>query len=285
MKRDDAARRENSGENAMAVGRAARALAVLEVVLAFVVALAAVAVVARSPLARWQAEHLGRPFAEYLALGLAALAVMALRRDSWSSWGISGRRLSRQLDDGMRCAAAFALGKALTYPLGPRQAMHSLAEPVLVVGVVAACAWLLRPRGAPPMAAALVFVVAMGDVLPARAVSALVFYALFLGPAEEVLFRGYMHSRLNRAFGRPWRLAGAPWGAGALITAGLFTVLHVLNLPVLFAGAWQPLPATAVPTFAWGLALGYLRERTGSLLPPVLAHGVPQAIAWAVLGR
>jgi hypothetical protein len=40
----------------------------------------------------------------------------------------------------------------------------------------------------------------------------LVFQFFFAGFGEEILFRGYMQSRLNEDFGRPWRLRGVSFG-------------------------------------------------------------------------
>lgn len=262
-----------------------KALALVDALAVFAAALAAVALVARSPLAQWERVHVLRPFAEYFALGLVPLAVLMLARLPLPFWGIRPQDLGSQLDASLKCLLPFAAGKALAYTLGPRQAVHSIAEPLIALGVLAACAWLLRPRASLPPLAALAVVFALSRVSPLQAVSALVFYPLFLGPAEELLFRGYIQSRLNRAFGRPFRLAGASCGAGLLGAALLFSAFHVLNLPALFAGRLDPAWETGVPTLARGLVLGYLRERTDSLLPPAVVHGVPQALAWAFLGR
>lgn len=262
-----------------------KALALLEVLVVFVAALAALAIVAGSPFAQWERAHLYRPFAEYVALGLVPLAVILLGRRPLSSWGISSRHFRTQLDASLKCLLPFAAGKAITYALSSWQPLHWFAEPIIALAVLVACAWLLRPKATPTVATALVVVAALPAFLPFKAVSALIFYPLFLGPSEELLFRGYIQSRLNCAFGRPFRFGNASCGAGLLFTAVIFSAFHVLNLPQLFAGRIEPLWFAAAPTFAWGLAFGYLRERTGSLLPPAVVHGVPQGLAWAVLGR
>ena len=257
-----------------------RTRAVAEVIGVFILALLAVAAVTRSPAGEWQRRTTPRPFLEYLAMGAVALGAMALSR-RWWEYGMAGQAGARQLDAAVKCVAVFAVGKAALFFLGPRQAMHSLAEPIVVIGVIAGCAWLLGSGKAPPAVGALLLIPA-GMQLSG---SALVFYPLFLGPAEELLFRGFIQSRLTMAFGRPWRTAGAAWGPGLILASVLFALFHVVNLPALFALRWEPLWVLAVPTFAWGAALGYLRERTDGLLAPILAHGVPQGIAFAVLGR
>jgi len=86
-------------------------------------------------------------------------------------------------------------------------------------------------------------------------------------------------SRLNEAFGRPFRFYGVPFGWSVLITNLLFGLMHVgvqrwilgLNYEVTLAwGCW---------TIFSGLVLSYVREKSGSIFAPALLHGLPQAIA------
>lgn len=72
---------------------------------------------------------------------------------------------------------------------------------------------------------------------------------------EELLFRGVLQTSLLRLLGeRRW--------VAILITAALFSVTHLPVVP------WQNL----VPLFVLGLVFGYLYERTGSMLTPILSH-------------
>ncbi|OGP61204.1 MAG: hypothetical protein A2V67_09950 [Deltaproteobacteria bacterium RBG_13_61_14] len=81
---------------------------------------------------------------------------------------------------------------------------------------------------------------------------------------EEVFFRGYLQDRLNHVFGRPWRLWGAELGPGLFLTALLFMLCHLL-----LAVNW-----VRVAIFFPALLFGWMRERTGSLLAPVLFHAL-----------
>ncbi len=73
-----------------------------------------------------------------------------------------------------------------------------------------------------------------------------------IGPlAEEAFFRGFLHVRLRSRLGAPRAIAGS---------ALVFGLLHPISVEYVVA-------ATCL-----GLVLGYLRERSGSLLPPILAH-------------
>jgi len=90
----------------------------------------------------------------------------------------------------------------------------------------------------------------------------LVLFAGVLVPAiEEVAFRGLLQGWLRR------RLSPVPAiGAGAFC----FAVLH--GIPLLI-----------VPLFLVGLVLGWLYERDGSLLPPILLHAAFNAFTMTVL--
>jgi len=123
-----------------------------------------------------------------------------------------------------------------------------------------------------------------GGVSVWKGISAFVFFLFFVGPAEEILFRGYIQSRLNQAFGKPFRFFGVNWGWGVIGTSVLFGLMHVLNLTSLYRGQWDPQFAWGLWTFFGGLMFGFLRERTGSVLAPAILHGFPQAVAYPFLG-
>ena len=83
-------------------------------------------------------------------------------------------------------------------------------------------------------------------------------FCLAVMPAiwEEIAFRGLILDRLERVAGRTEAL----W-----LTAALFAIIHAqwLSLPYLFL---------------MGAVLGYLRQRSGSLLPGMALHGLHNAL-------
>jgi len=109
----------------------------------------------------------------------------------------------------------------------------------------------------------------------------LVFFYVLVAFGEEILFRGYIQSRLNSVFGRPWSLFGIRWGWGLVVAAVLFGLWHL---------GWQPggpqWPHALWTAFA-GLLLGLVREKSESVVAPALLHGVmnygPQAILFVLL--
>jgi len=87
---------------------------------------------------------------------------------------------------------------------------------------------------------------------------AVLVFGVIAGAAEEVFFRGYMQTRLTEAWG-PTR--------AIVVTAACFGVLHVdvSGLHMVLA-------------FAMGLYLGFVVERTGSVLPAIVCHVVNNVV-------
>jgi membrane protease YdiL (CAAX protease family) len=114
-------------------------------------------------------------------------------------------------------------------------------------------------------------------------VSTVIWQFIFSGFGEEFTFRGYFQSRLNQAFGRPLNLFGIQFGIGLIIASLLFGFWHAFNTydPAVglssFAWGW------ALSTFMGGLFFGVIREKTGTLLAPGIAHGLPDAIGEALM--
>lgn len=78
-----------------------------------------------------------------------------------------------------------------------------------------------------------------------------------MGPlAEELVFRGIIQTRLLRAM--------PPWMA-VVLQAALFAIIHGTPIQIVYA-------------LLLGLALGFLRSRTGSILPGLAAHAAFNAM-------
>ena len=79
---------------------------------------------------------------------------------------------------------------------------------------------------------------------------------------EEWFFRGYLQTRLDDRLGTPVRLLGAPLGAGFVLAAVAFALLH----PILLPGVHRLL------VFFPALLFGWLRARSGNIGAAVLVH-------------
>jgi uncharacterized protein len=263
----------------------ARYVAVLEVILVLSGTIAVVGLVANSEWAGRQLAELGKPFLEYLALMSVPLALLVVTRRSLQEHGVSAHRVRENVRGAFVCMVPYAAAHVLLLMVSGRPALAAAVSGGLAMGVLMISARLLPSLEPAPLVlcTALPVLILSHDAI-VEAILAAGFHILFLGPGEEILFRGYIQSRLNGAFGRPWSHRGVEFGWGLPITAALFGVFHVLNLPQLYAGQVDLQWGAGVATAAWGLFFGYLREWSGSVVAPALVHGVPQGIASAVLG-
>ena len=105
---------------------------------------------------------------------------------------------------------------------------------------------------------------------------AIVYFYLLVALSEEILFRGYIQSRLNSVFDRPNRFFGISWGFGLVISSVFFGLWHL----GLKSGTLE-WPHVLWTVFA-GLILGFVREKSESIIAPAILHGIinygPQAI-------
>jgi membrane protease YdiL (CAAX protease family) len=111
-------------------------------------------------------------------------------------------------------------------------------------------------------------------------INAMVFGFVLQAIPQEILFRGFIQSRLNEAFGRPYTLFGVRWGAGVIIASLLFGFLHVLNTFNPFDGHFNITPLWGVWTFFFGLVYGFLREKAGNVTAPAIVHGIENTFSY-----
>jgi membrane protease YdiL (CAAX protease family) len=90
-----------------------------------------------------------------------------------------------------------------------------------------------------------------------------------VGPVEELLFRGVVQGRLRES-----------WGVWPAILAA--TVLFGLS-HVSVSGGAAGIAAYILTATVLGVLLGYLYERTGTIVVPAVIHGVNNAVIFAGL--
>lgn len=105
------------------------------------------------------------------------------------------------------------------------------------------------------------------------------YFLIMVGFGEEIKFRGYFQSRINMAFGQPWNLFGIPFGPGLIIVSLLFGLSHIIQFGVFnpFLGQYDINPWMGLQAFFGGFFYGLIREKSGSIIPSGIAHGVPNA--------
>ncbi len=108
---------------------------------------------------------------------------------------------------------------------------------------------------------------ASSDLSPER----LAYQATLPGLDEELFFRGLFAAVLSLAFKDDWNWAGAKFGLGPLMVTFCFAAAHGL---LVIGGKFIFSPFDMAFTGALGLGLLWIRRRSGSLLPAVLAHNL-----------
>ena len=127
--------------------------------------------------------------------------------------------------------------------------------------------------------AALFTIPALLSAPDAHTTEDLAFQLTLPGLEEEPFYRGLLLLALARAFAGRWRFAGIDWHWGALLSCLAFGLAHALGWS---EGAPQFDAIAFALTGGPALLLVWLRERTGSLLLPVVLHNYANAISYVV---
>ena len=122
------------------------------------------------------------------------------------------------------------------------------------------------------------FFLALALVFPNEPASGetMAFQLTMPGLEEEPFYRGILLLSLNEAFRGRFKAVGINWGWGAVISCTLFGLTHAFGYSAGDGFQFDALTMalTAVPSF---LAV-WLRERSGSLLLPVIVHNFGNSI-------
>jgi membrane protease YdiL (CAAX protease family) len=129
-----------------------------------------------------------------------------------------------------------------------------------------------------PVIALYLFFAVTGDEGPASG-EAMAFQLTMPGLEEEPFYRGILLLALAEAFRGRTKVLGADLGWGAILSSVLFGLAHAFAFED-GSFAFDPLYflLTAVPA----LLLVWMRERTGSLLLPILLHNFGNTIGYFV---
>lgn len=105
---------------------------------------------------------------------------------------------------------------------------------------------------------------------PENLVSRILFIWVWSSLVEEVLFRGLFQSMVCGLDRTVFTIRKAPLTMAVLLSGGAFACLH---LTLLFQGMdWVFVMGIFINTLLLGLLSGYLREKTGSLIPAIYVH-------------
>lgn len=265
----------------------------LETLAVFALMVALRVVLRSTSLNQWEKQNLGWIYTVMLLwIGLTAL-VMILTRRSWAEYGVSSLNWQTNLDIGIKAYLVriipIVFGGFGAAWLGLNGAASVAYRALIWVITLAVMVWVLNRQKEVKSSRANVIVTLLLLFVPIgialafgklslMIVSTVFWQFVFSGFGEEFIYRGYFQSRLNQAFGRPVHFFGIQFGAGLIIASFLFGLLHVFDAydPTLgFSSlAWQAL----LVNFIAGLFHGVIFEKTGTLLAPGIAHGLPDAV-------
>jgi membrane protease YdiL (CAAX protease family) len=287
------------GKDVPATSTKAKLLAILEVLVVYGVIQTLLVLWTSTGIVQWEKENLGWSYSGALILvGIPALVMWVTRRN-WEGYGVSLAHWPTNLDIGMKAflvafiPMVFGLGGAKALGLDTNQVSGGLFVALTEVVGLALMVWILNRQKQVKSGRRNVIVILVLLLLPIGValamgklsvviVSTVVWQFVFSGFGEEFVFRGYYQSRLNQAFGRPMRLLGIQFGAGLIIASLLFGLLHAF-------GTYKPAIGFSTLSWGWaawtfvaGLFFGVIREKTGTLVAPGIAHGLPDAVGEAL---
>lgn len=265
--------------------------AILEVVIVLGITLLLIALIGTSPIGEWERNVTNRFFLEYAVMIAFPLSILIISKRNLADYGISFKNLKYHLDIALTAFVPVAVASVPLMFLNFNRWDGALILAGIEIAVLFVLGRLLKDKPTYSTSGVLIGIILLATNMSSipkatlgNAFTAILFYVFFLGFGEELLFRGYIQSRLNTAFGKPFQFFGVSWGWGILITSVLFGFFHILNLGSLTTGHWNPAWWWGFWTFFSGLVFGFVREKTGSVVAPTLLHGLPQAIAYAILG-
>jgi membrane protease YdiL (CAAX protease family) len=108
----------------------------------------------------------------------------------------------------------------------------------------------------------------------------LVFEGLYVGPTEEIPFRGLLQTFLMQRTSGRVRLWKFDMHIAGVILALLFAFAHVTSF---WTEAFWLALGQQTYAFALGILYAYWREKSGSLLAPVVGHNLSDGVEYALM--
>lgn len=240
----------------------------------------------------WQVKTLNFPFPVFSHVLFAGivLLLMLFHGGNMKKFGLNFSQIKTQLDIAGTCflpvvLASIPFGLGLDYTSWKGAWILSLTK----IALLMIMGWLLKEKPGEMVMGLLVLGITFSmkcqvitETLGWKAFVVFLTYALFVGFGEEIVYRGYIQSRLNQAFGKPYTFFGIPFGWGLIISAFIFGLSHVGLTTYLLDPASSLTWAWGLWTFFGGLVYGIIREKSDGILAPALLHGFPQALASAI---
>lgn len=279
----------------------AKLLAFFEIGLAYLLLRVAGAAWRSTGIVQAELATLGWSYSGSLLFVAVPALILWLTRRRWADYGVTPVNWQSNLDVGMSAYVVMFIpwiagfGGLQLLRTDYRTLAGGLILSIAFIAAIAVMLRVLRTFGRKPPTSARGNLIVLGGILAfpilvalamgrvsVVIVSTIVWQFVCSGFGEEFVWRGYVQSRLNAVFGRPYTLFGVQFGAGLIVASLLFGLFHGFNTYD---------PTAGLASFSWGWALwttfsgllfGIIREKTGSLLACGLAHGLPDAVGEAL---
>ncbi|HSK67323.1 MAG TPA: hypothetical protein VK888_10360, partial [Anaerolineales bacterium] len=200
-----------------------KSAAILEIAIAYLV-LRWLGISLRSTgIVQWEETILGWSYTgEILFIAIPALVIWLARR-SWADYGVTLKDWKTNLDIGIkaylaRVLSVGALGVVLAIGIGYQSLEGGMIVALAELSVIAIVIQVLQKQQTVEggkknliiMGLILLFPILLGMVLKRLTllVVSTVFWQFCSGFGEEFVWRGYVQTRVNQVFGRPWILFG-----------------------------------------------------------------------------
>ena len=99
----------------------------------------------------------------------------------------------------------------------------------------------------------------------------LLYLAIMPGLNEELIYRGFLLGFLNKIFDKRFRLLGTNFGWGAILSTIVFGLLHGFQISSNYQFHFDFI--AILSTGFYGFIFALMKERSGSLVFPIIAHG------------
>ncbi|MGE5139712.1 MAG: type II CAAX prenyl endopeptidase Rce1 family protein, partial [Rudaea sp.] len=217
----------------------ARLFAIAETLLVFAVIVALIMALRSTDWVQWEFRTLGWSYTAALVFIVVPALVLLATRRRWSDYGVSVADWPTDLGIALKAFLValipffIGFGGLALLNTGYRTIQGGLFMSIIEIVAIVIMLWMMRRQrpggsGRSQLVAVglllmlpIVLALLMGKLSPII-ISTVIWQFALSGFGEEFAFRGYVQSRLNAAFGRPYRILGVPFGLGLIIASVLF---------------------------------------------------------------
>ncbi len=118
------------------------------------------------------------------------------------------------------------------------------------------------------------------SLAPANIGAWLFFEGIYVGPTEEIPFRGLLQTFLMQRTSGRIRFFSYEMHVAGLILALLFALGHITSF---WTGNFWIALGQQIYAFALGILYAYWREKSGSLLAPIVGHNVSDGVEYVLI--